>query len=263
MSVGPVPVALPHYGLDVPVYRAGSGRPLLYLHGLEGMRHGFVPALEGLAGAFDLVAPVLPGWDDTPGLDAIDDVHDMVLFLQDLADTLGLAYFDLAGHSIGAMFAAELAAARPDLVRRLVLAAPFGLWLDEAPVADFFAAPGSALTRLLYADPDAPAVRAFSAAPEGLDAVADATYHRLANFAADGKFLWPIPDRGLKKRLHRIGAETLLLWGGEDRVVPPAYGLEFQRRLARAQLTIVPAAGHMLPLENPTAFAGEATAFLG
>ncbi len=40
---------------------------------------------------------------------------------------------------------------------------------------------------------------------------------------ATGKFIWPIPDKGLKKRIHRITAPTLLLWGEHDRLVPRAY----------------------------------------
>ena len=50
---------------------------------------------------------------------------------------------------------------------------------------------------------------------------------------ATGKFLWPIPDKGLKKRIHRVTAPTLLVWGKEDRLVPPVYADEFTRRLAR------------------------------
>jgi hypothetical protein len=34
---------------------------------------------------------------------------------------------------------------------------------------------------------------------------------------ATGKFIWPIPDKGLKKRIHRVKAPTLLVWGREDR----------------------------------------------
>src|SRR2546428_4168793 len=44
------------------------------------------------------------------------------------------------------------------------------------------------------------------------------------------KFVWPIPDRGLKKRLHRITAPTLVLWGEADRANPLVYAEEWQRR---------------------------------
>ena len=56
---------------------------------------------------------------------------------------------------------------------------------------------------------------------------------------ATGKFTWPIPDKGLKKRIHRVTAPTLLVWGKEDRLVPPVYADEFARRLADARVQTV------------------------
>jgi pimeloyl-ACP methyl ester carboxylesterase len=72
---------------------------------------------------------------------------------------------------------------------------------------------------------------------------------------ATGKFLWPIPDKGLRKRIHRVQAPTLLVWGKEDRVVPPVYAEEFARRIAGARVEIVDQAGHAPHLEQPDAVA--------
>ena len=44
----------------------------------------------------------------------------------------------------------------------------------------------------------------------------EAMYQRLQSFSAAGKFLWPIPDKGLKRRIHRIKAPTLIIWGEAD-----------------------------------------------
>jgi pimeloyl-ACP methyl ester carboxylesterase len=68
---------------------------------------------------------------------------------------------------------------------------------------------------------------------------------------ATGKFIWPIPDKGLKKRIHRVKAPTLLVWGKEDRFVPPVYADEFTRRLPGARLQTVDQAGHAPHLEQP------------
>ncbi len=70
-----------------------------------------------------------------------------------------------------------------------------------------------------------------------------------------GKFIWPIPDKGLKKRIHRIAAPTLLVWGEDDRLVPLAYAEEFARRLPQAKRAIVKDAGHAPHLEHPDAVA--------
>jgi pimeloyl-ACP methyl ester carboxylesterase len=70
-----------------------------------------------------------------------------------------------------------------------------------------------------------------------------------------GKFLWPIPDKGLKKRIHRIRVPTLLVWGKEDRIVPPVYAEEFARRIAGARVATVDQAGHAPQAEQPEAVA--------
>jgi len=70
-----------------------------------------------------------------------------------------------------------------------------------------------------------------------------------------GKFIWPIPDKGLKKRIHRVAAPTLLVWGKEDRLVPSVYADEFTRRIAGARVHTVDGAGHVPHLERPDAVA--------
>jgi pimeloyl-ACP methyl ester carboxylesterase len=71
--------------------------------------------------------------------------------------------------------------------------------------------------------------------------------------AMAGKLLFPIPDRGLAERLYRIRAKTMIVWGEDDRVIAPAYGEAFCRGITGAELTLVPAAGHMVIIEQPEA----------
>ena len=248
---------------EVPVYRSGSGAPLLYIHAAGGMNAGFPKELQVLAESYEVIAPVMPGWDDTKGLDDIDDIHDMVMFFQDFADELGLTSFNLAGHSIGGLMAAELAAARPDMVKKLVLTCPVGLWMDETPVTDIFVLMPRELGAVMVGDPTNPALAGMFTPPTDEDALAEAMYLRTTNFSATGKFIWPIPDKGLKKRLHRIKAPTLIIWGDEDKLTPPAYGPLFASEIAKSQLAKIPGAGHLVPLENTPAWAGEIKAFLG
>jgi pimeloyl-ACP methyl ester carboxylesterase len=90
----------------------------------------------------------------------------------------------------------------------------------------------------------------------------EALLERTQNLSAAGKFLWPIPDKGLKKRIHRISAPTLLVWGASDRLVPPVYGEAFLKRIARARLVVFNGASHMLPFENVDEVAKVVTDFL-
>jgi pimeloyl-ACP methyl ester carboxylesterase len=76
-----------------------------------------------------------------------------------------------------------------------------------------------------------------------------------------GKLYWPIPDKGLKKRLHRIAAPTLLLRGKDDKLLPPAYAEAFKKSLPNAKLETIDGA-HMMPLEDPVRVAAAVTKFL-
>jgi pimeloyl-ACP methyl ester carboxylesterase len=263
MTVEPTPVAVRGGEFNPPVYRKGSGQPLLWLHAAGGMARGWTPELEALSQHYDVIVPVHPGWDDTPGLDQIDDIHDLVLYYQDFVDALGLTSFFLGGHSIGGLFAAEFAAARPDLVKKLVLVCPVGMWIPETPVTDLFVLLPNELPNVIFGDLTNPVIPQLFAPPADEDAMANAMYLQLTNFSATGKFIWPIPDKGLKKRIHRIKAPTLILWGDQDKLTPPAYGPLFASKIAKSQLVTIPKVGHMLPLENTPEFEKEVTAFLG
>jgi pimeloyl-ACP methyl ester carboxylesterase len=60
------------------------------------------------------------------------------------------------------------------------------------------------------------------------------------------KLLFPVPDRGLAGRLYRIRARAMIVWGEDDRMIPPAYAEAFLRGIAGTELVAVPAAGHMV-----------------
>jgi pimeloyl-ACP methyl ester carboxylesterase len=135
--------------------------------------------------------------------------------------------------------------------------------MDETPVTDIFTLMPNEMPAALFGDLTNPAIGQIFARPQTEDELAQSLYLQLANFSATGKFIWPIPDKGLKKRLHRIKAPTLVVWGDSDRLVPPAYGPLFESKMAKAQLTTIKGAGHMVPLENTAEFAAEVKAFLG
>ncbi|GIX48784.1 MAG: alpha/beta hydrolase [Candidatus Tectimicrobiota bacterium] len=246
---------------NVKLRTAGSGDPLLYLHGAGGLR-GWEPFLAELAKRFRVYAPAHPGFETSTGIEHLDDIIDLVVFYNDFLDTLGLASTHVVGHSLGGMLAAELAALSPHRVRKLVLVSAVGLWLDAHPVADFFAMTPEELARALWFNPDSEVARAMMALPEDEQAQLEAFLLRNQHLATAGKFLWPIPDKGLKKRIHRIKAPTLILWGQADGIVPPVYAQEFQRRIAGSQVVVMPHCGHLPMYEAPEAFVQLVSDFL-
>jgi pimeloyl-ACP methyl ester carboxylesterase len=239
----------------------GEGDPLLFLHGAAGL-HGWPPFLESLARSFRVIAPDHPGFGRSEGLQHLDDVVDLALYYTEFIEAMGLDQPYLVGHSLGGMIAAEVAAIAPDLASKLVLIAPVGLWLDDHPVMDFFAATPEELATAIFHDPSSAVAKEMMTMSSDPEAQLEAVLERTKNLSAAGKFLWPIPDKGLKKRIHRIAAPTLLLWGASDQLVPPIYGEEFLTRIDGARLTIFKGASHMLPFEKSDEFVGVVTDFL-
>ena len=242
------------------VSKTGGGPPVLYLHGAFG--HTFRPAsVDRLSDQFTVYAPVHPGFEDANTADGLEDVLDLVLYHVDLMDHLGVETADLVGHFFGAMIAAEIAAIRPDRVRRLVLASPGGLWVEDEPNLDYFATPVPALRGAIFSDADSEIAQ--SILPDvGPDNRIAAEIVRVQSLGTTAKFLWPIPDRGLSRRLSRIKAPTLIVTGEDDPIASPGYGRFARELIADSRLEIVPNANHMIPFEQADRFSDLVLSFL-
>lgn len=240
------------------VLQAGTGAPLAFIHGAGGLF--WDPLLAGLADRFAVTAPEHPGFGQSQGLEQVPDLWDLVLYYNELLDTLGIERATLVGHSFGGMVAAEIAANNPERVDRLVLIAPIGLWLDDHPVPDISGIPPADLPGLVFADPTGP-VAASMPAPDPTDP--ESLLMAVNSLSSILQFIWPLPDKGLHKRLYRIKAPTLLVWGAQDRLVDPAYGPAFTRAIAGARLEVIEGAGHIPQLEQVAATRAVIDSFLG
>lgn len=247
-------------GLPCRVWEAGSGEPLVFVPGLGGAPR-WSPFLQALASRRRLVVPSLPGFPGGLGHDRLDDTTDWIAATLDLLDGAGIARCDLVGASVGGMLAAEVAAFCRPLVRRLVLIAPYGLFDAHEPVADVFARTPDELPALLSSQPER--LAAEWAPSSGEDPIeARIVQSRAAEAAA--RLLWPLGERGLVRRLHRITAPTLLVWGEHDRVVPPAYAKRFAIGITGpTTLRQVPGAGHLATVDAPERVAETLADFLG
>jgi len=242
------------------VLSAGRGEPLVYFHSFH-ERGGWSPFLDRLAGRYTVHAPLHPGVQGSGGVETLDDVLDLVLAYDELLDRLGIGAAHLVGHFFGGMVAAELAATLRARATKLVLISPLGLWRDDAPSADLLILPHEDLPAVLFRDPASEVARRWATLPEGDNENVAAQIESVQRRAAMAKFVWPIPDRGLRKRLHRISAPTLVLWGDADRANPVVYAEEWQRRVKGAALSLVPG-GHMVLHEAPDAAAAAVAEFL-
>jgi len=233
---------------NVNYYREGTGEHLVFLHSAGGLPT-FTAELEALSKRFTVTAPLLPGFGSDGEEHLHEEVQKLVFWGWDLLDALDVERPFLVGHSFGGMLAAEMAATEPRRVRKLVLAAPAGLFMVEHPTPDFFAMTPNALVMAAFHDPQCEAAKALLTPPSDPAAATEAIVARARAMAAAGRFLWPNGDRGLNERLYRIKAPTLLLWGESDRLIPPVYADAFRQLLvgaASVRVQKISAAGHSL-----------------
>ena len=106
-------------------FRAGEGKPLLYLHPAGGVRRSKV--LEGLGRSFSLYVPVIPGFEGTPLHEKIRSRKALAGLTAEFAERVIGARCDVMGWSFGGAVALWLALERPERVERLVLECPAGL----------------------------------------------------------------------------------------------------------------------------------------
>lgn len=250
--------------LDLTVNIAGQGAPLVFLHSAGGFY--WDDFLDGLADNYTVYAPYFPG--TVPGkpneIDMIENLWDAVLAYDDLLDGLGLTKTVLIGHSFGGLMACELAAQRRAGIQKLILIAPIGLWREDSPytVADWCAVGPDELMDVLFHQVDEPRVRARMTMPEDEHEAALAQVNFIWTLGCTAKVIWPIPDKGLNKRIHRISAPSLVVWGENDRLIPPVYAEEFGEKIPTAEVFIIPECGHEPPLEQTDTLSARVASFL-
>jgi pimeloyl-ACP methyl ester carboxylesterase len=259
-GAGPETLSLDAGGYTARVWRKGSGPLIGFLAGFGGLPR-WVPFLDQLAATRTVVVPSLPGFPGGErGHAALDSQLDWLLATRQLLRAAGLAGADLVGSSVGGSLAAEIAAVWPEMVRRLALIAPFGLFDAAEPPTDPWAQRGDRLPGLLCADPDI--WTALKAMPEGANSIEWPIEQTRASEAA-ARLLWPLGNTRLERRLPLIGAPTLLIWGEQDAIMPRSYAARFAAGIGGPTETrIIPGAGHLAELDQPRAVADAVMAWM-
>ena len=246
-------------GIELTGFRAGSGEPLLMLHGAGGPRSTRAAA-ERLSKKFSVIAPTHPGFADCPEIDRIDTVDDLAYLYLDLLDELKLSDVTVMGFSLGGWIAAEMAVKSTQRIGRIVLVDSVGVKFGGAnsrELADLFAIPPAEMPKLTYHDPKfAPDPATFSDQDK---------LHAQRSFQAFARYAWEpyLHDPKLKQRLHRIDKPALLIWGEHDKIVDVEYGRKFCAAIPGARMVVVPNVGHVPQVEAPEAFDKIVADFIG
>jgi pimeloyl-ACP methyl ester carboxylesterase len=246
-------------GLPADVQVSGSGPALVFLHSHLG--RNWDAFLDALAQTHTVYAPRHPGSDDPDELMQLDAFSDLALYYDDLCAALDIERALVVGHGFGGMAAAEFAALFPQRVSKLVLIDALGLWLDDAPIMDISALPAQQVPAVLSGSNTLS--EALLAQPDDPEAIPGFMVNRFLSQAAVSHFIWPIPDRDLRRRLYRIAMPALVVWGEDDAYIPPLYADEFVAGLPNARKAMIAGAGHMPHLEKTDEVVGVIVEFAG
>jgi pimeloyl-ACP methyl ester carboxylesterase len=237
-------------GTPTVVLAAGdeAAPPLVFLHG-GGTFHGWRFA-EPWTSEFRVLIPFHPGYGESGDLEGLQEVHDLVLHYVDLFDQLGLTNdVNLVGFSLGGLIAARFAIEQKQRLRRLVLVAPAGLRAPGVQIDDFFRIPPEELPGRLVHHPETLAPY-LPTDPHDVDFIVD-RYRETRTMAI---MLWEHPfDRVLPRWLPRVDIPTLVVWGDEDTLVPPAMAPAWAALLPNATTATFPDAGHLVLDESADA----------
>jgi pimeloyl-ACP methyl ester carboxylesterase len=254
----PEPTPLEFDGATIQLLRAGSGEPLLFLHPAGGAGQ-WRPYHSLFADHFDVIAPDGPGFGQSDAIEAIEGIDDLVYFTLELLDRLGLERPNVVGASFGGWLAAELAVHSPHRVGRLVLVDAIGLDLPDHPYADLFAMTREETIAALFHDASV-GERVFPPDPE-----IDVLVQDYKDKTAFATVAWSpfMCNPKLERRLRRISAPTLVLWGADDRVVPVKHGERYAELISDATLAVLPGCGHAALVEQTEQAVAAIVEFLG
>ena len=252
---------------------AGDNLPILLLHGTSASLHTWDGWVDVLAPTRRVIRFDLPGFGLT-GPFPHDDYHvtRYVAFVIELLDSLEIPSVVVAGNSFGGQLAWELATAAPERVAALILvdAAGYPMAPESIPIGFRIALTPSlqpVVSRVLPRRMVEASVHDVYGDPARVtDALVD-RYYELALREGNRRALGLRLEQAVKHearaaRITTITQPTLVLWGGRDRLIPPANASRFAQDIPGSRLVIFDELGHVAHEEDPEATAAAVLAFL-
>ncbi|HEY4897352.1 MAG TPA: alpha/beta fold hydrolase [Solirubrobacteraceae bacterium] len=254
---------------------AGTGPPVIAIHGLGGTKGSFLPTVAALSGRFRVIAVDLPGFGDSEKpLGASYDAPFFARVIVDLLDALEIDRAHLIGNSLGGRIALEVGMCDPDRVNRLVLLCPSLAWRRDRPLVPLLrlTRPELGLVQLApRALVEAIVRRVIPGAEEGWTAAGVDEFLRAyltpagrAAFYAAARHIYleePHGETGFWTRLRELDVDSLFVWGRRDRLVPIAFARHVEEALPQARHLELDC-GHVPQVERPVETHKAVAAFL-
>lgn len=241
--------------------------PIVFLHGVAASLHVWDAWAQDLSPRHRVIRLDLPGFGLTGpftdahlnGAAADYSAESLARFTWRVLNELKVEQATIVGHDLGGEVAWRLALNAPSKVQRLVLMGATG-WPDlpERPVPGLMMARwpvvGALGEGLMPRALVEHSLAATYAQPERITPAQVDRYHELllreGNRAALRQFLAQPADHSAVTRLKAVTRPTLLIWGQQDRQVPPAVGERFAQAMPHARLLLLPNVGHQVPEEQ-------------
>jgi pimeloyl-ACP methyl ester carboxylesterase len=235
-------------GFTVRYHDAGSGDPLIVLHGAGGVR--FSAVHDALTLVRRVIVIEMPGFGEEAN-DIHHSLEDFAECVAQIVEAIGVQRFDLLGSSLGGAVALQVALAHPERIRSLILEAPAAF-----KVGSVSPAPGMTLeelTRLHRAQPD----REPRYQPANPSDIA-----RRAPLVRRILLSRPEFDQELADRLPKCTVRTLVVFGDRDRMFPAENGKTYRRLMPNCHLVLVQHSAHHIQFDCPETFSKLVADFL-
>ena len=223
---------------------AGEGEPIILVHGLSGSTRWWSRNVPVLAERYRVYLIDLPGFGAMRRLRRRFVLAEAASWLSAWMEAVGLQSAHLVGHSMGGYVCVRLAGRRPEAVRSLVLVAPAGVPTGRS----MFGYLSPLLSAVRYATPYFLPVLLYDALRTGPVTLWRAARDLLAE--------------DVRGDLQRIEAPTLLIWGENDTLVPPAVGTVLREEIPDSRLLILNGAAHVPMFDRPDEFNAALLTFL-
>jgi pimeloyl-ACP methyl ester carboxylesterase len=245
---------------------AGSGIPIVFVHGLSGSWQNWLENIPHFAREHRVIALDLPGFGHSPMPDWEISIEGYGRLLHDFCEALGVSDCAVVGNSMGGFISAEAVSADPDRFEKLVLVSAAGVSsvrLRRQPIetaARMATAATPLLLKLQERSMRRPRVRqaifmSLFQHPEALRR--ELLLEIFQNGAGRPGFLPAIQGLvgyDILDQLTEVEVPTLIVWGRNDRVVPSQDAAGFAQRLRNSQTVIFDDTGHVPQLERPVRF---------
>jgi pimeloyl-ACP methyl ester carboxylesterase len=247
---------------ELQVIKAGTGRPLLVLHGELG-HPGWLKWHSALAQKRTLWIPLHPGFGKSPVANWIMSIRDLSVFYARFIREQKLAPTDVIGFSLGGYIAAEMAVSNAQQFSKMILVGATGIRPPSGEIMDMFTVTARTYLNRHVLDPNGPHefknLFGGEQTPEQFEAWEDAR-------AEAARIAWQpyMFDQSMAHLLENIaGLPTLILWGRQDPVVPLSAGELYNKKIAGSKLVTFDQCGHMPEVEKSDDFIREVSNFLG